>query len=271
MARNRSVSRPLRRSFIPGVALGLGAYMRVVPTLFRYKLWPAQFVPAFLSLILSTLMVTAFWLAATGITKWIDARVNLPWPEWDEAVNSLSFIFTMLLMLLVFLSVHKHVILVLLSPFLGKLAEATYRAVMNDESTSPLTVSQSISRGIRINLGNIVKEAFLNGFFLACNIIPGFGPVLASAGLFINQSRFMGFGLMDFPLEHKGLSVKESIRFVKYRSGCSTGVGAGYILLMLVPFFGWMFAPTFGTIAGTLIAIQELEIEEEYQARLNAS
>ena len=49
---------------------------------------------------------------------------------------------------------------------------------------------------------------------------------------------------------------------MKRRTGCSTGVGAGYILLMLIPLVGWMFAPTFGTVAGTLVAIDELEFRE---------
>jgi CysZ protein len=256
---------PLRRRFLPGFLMGLGAYFRVIPTLFRHRLWPAQFLPAFLSLLLSLSMVTIFWFTSAGLTQWIDSQIVVPWAWMDAAINSLARITSFIIMVLGFLLIHKHVILVVLSPFLGKLAEATYRAVMNDNSTSPLTIPQSLSRGIRINLGNIVREISLNLFFLCCNFLPVIGQVTASVGLFINQSRFMGFGLMDFPLEHKGLSVKESLRFVKYRTGCSTGLGAGYIILMLIPLIGWMFAPTFGTIAGTLVAIKELEVEENHR------
>lgn len=256
----------LRRSFVPGFAMGLGAYLRVIPALFRYKLWPAQLLPAALSLTFSITMIAAGWFASTGLTNWIDSQVNLSVEWMDEAVNSLSFIISLSILILCFLLIHKHVILVILSPFLGKLAEKTYRAVMNDDSTSPLTISQSLSRGMRINFANITKEIFFNLLFLSCNIIPGFGQIIATVGLFLNQSRFMGFGLMDFPLEHRGLTVKESLAFVRYRTGCSTGVGAGYIILMLVPLLGWMFAPTFGTIAGTLVAIHELEVEENHQS-----
>ncbi|MDF1813073.1 MAG: EI24 domain-containing protein [Verrucomicrobiales bacterium] len=263
--------RKLRRSFVPGLALGLGAYLRVIPTLFRYKLWPAQFVPALLSLLISVGMITAFWFTSNGLTNWIDEQIQIPWEWMDETINSFSFIISLSLMILCFLLVHKHIILVVLAPFLGKLAELTYRAVMNDNSTSPLTVPQSISRGMRINMANITKELFINFLFLCCNVVPGIGQVLASVGVFLNQSRFMGFGLMDFPLEHKGLTVKESLRFVRYRTGCSTGVGAGYIVLMLIPLLGWMFAPTFGTIAGTLVAIHELEVEEKHRLETQAT
>ena len=81
------------------------------------------------------------------------------------AINSVTRITTFIIMVLCFLIIQKHVVLVVLSPFLGKLAEATYRAVMNDKSTSPLTIPQSLSRGIRINLGNIVREVSFNLVF----------------------------------------------------------------------------------------------------------
>ena len=253
--------RPVRRAFVPGFFRGLRAYFRVVPVLFRHRLWLVQFVPALLSLALSLIMFFGFLFFADWLGGRIDEKVAIPWAELDQFVAASAKVLIFLLLALVFVIVHKHVILVLLSPFLGKLAELTYRAVMKDDSTSPLTVVQSVTRGVRINLGNIFKEVFFNLCFLACNFIPVIGQVLAAAGLFLNQSRFMGYGLMDFPLEHRGLTVKESLRFINRRTGYSTGVGAGYIFLMLIPLIGWMFAPTFGTIAGTLVAIDELERE----------
>ena len=73
------------------------------------------------------------------------------------------------------------------------------------------------------------------------------------------QSKYLGYGLMDFPLEHRGLSVKQSDDFVRRHRPLSTGLGAGYLLLMMIPIVGWMFAPTFGTVAGTLKALEALE------------
>ena len=51
----------------------------------------------------------------------------------------------------------------------------------------------------------------------------------------------------------------DSDAFVKERKSLSIGLGSGYLLLMMIPFVGWMFAPTFGTVAGTLKAVEELE------------
>lgn len=282
MSRKSKGPRLPRRAFVPGFFQGLTTYFRVMPTLFKYKLWPLQFIPAFLSLFLSTGMVTLFWFFAKYLSEWVDTKVDLiplasagewysdllPWVELDGFITSSMGVMTFLLLCIGFIFMHKHVILVLLSPFLGKLAEATYQRVMDDTATSPLTVFQSFQRGVRINLGNIIKEVSLNIIFFACNLIPGFGNVIAGSGIFFNQSRFMGYGLMDSTLEHKGLSVKESLRFVSRHSGHSTGVGAGYILLMMIPLIGWMFAPTFGTVAGTLVAIDEFNKDDEQEKQL---
>ena len=76
-------SQPLRRRFLPGFLMGLGAYFRVIPTLFRYKLWPVQFVPALLSLLLSLTMVTIFWFTSAGLTNWVDSQIETPWAWMD--------------------------------------------------------------------------------------------------------------------------------------------------------------------------------------------
>lgn len=251
--------RPRRLNYFAGFFAGITAYFRVLPTLFRHRLWPVQFVPALLSLVISSAMFTGFWFIGDGLSRWIDRRVHLPWESVDQAVNSLAGVIAFIFLVMCFLLIHKHLILVLLAPALGKLAEKTYQGVMDDRSTSPLTVPQALWRGLRINTANVTRELFFNFCFLLCNLIPGFGQLIASSGIFLNQSRFMGYGLMDTTLEHAGLTVRESIGFVNRRAGHSTGIGAGYIVLMLIPVIGWMFAPTFGTVAATLVAIDELK------------
>lgn len=275
--KQKRVPRKPRRVFIPGLFQGFGTYFRVLPIMFKHRLWPLQIIPALLSLILSSAMVVGFWFAGDFIAKWIDKKMKLEsmdsagewysdllnWTKLDDGISAAAGAVVFVMLCVVFMFVHKHIILVLLSPLLGKLAEATYQRVMNDTASSPLTIGQSFSRGIRLNFSNLFKEVSLNIMFFACNLIPGFGQVMATTGLFLNQSRFLGYSLMDTAIEHKGYNVKESLDFVRRRNGHSAGIGAGYILLMFIPFIGWMFAPTFGTIAGTLVAIDEFQWDEE--------
>ncbi|MEO0415530.1 MAG: EI24 domain-containing protein [Verrucomicrobiota bacterium] len=256
---NRHLNQMVKRTFIPGLWRGFSSYLRVIPALFKHGLWPYQLLPAIVSLVLSVVMLVVFYFLASLLSGALDSIVHAPWQWLDATMNYTVGILTFLILATAFVFLHKHLVIVVLSPALGKIAEATYRAVLADSSESPLSTSASISRSIRINFGNITKEVLINLGFLLCNFIPVAGSAIATGGLFLNQARFLGFGLMDFPLEHKGFSVPESMTFMKQRAGCATGLGAGYILLMLIPFVGWMFAPTFGTVAGTLAAIRELD------------
>ncbi len=241
---------------------GFTTYFRVPKALFKYHLWPYQLIPGLISLVLSVVLFTAFYFAADGISGWIDGLVRIPWEWLDKTVTITTAILTFLALVAAFAFTHKHIALIVLAPFLGTIAEETLKAVKGEDYIkSDLTFGQSIARSARINLQYIFRELLANLLFFACGFVPLVGSIVSASGMFVTQARFLGYGLMDFPLENRGLSVEDSDTFVKNRKSLSIGLGSGYLLLMMIPFVGWMFAPTFGTVAGTLKAIEELESE----------
>lgn len=248
------------RHTVSGILSGFTAYFHVPRVLFRYHLWPFQLIPAAISLVLSIMLFIAFYFVAEGFSAWIDGLVRIPNVALDNAVTLAAGILTFLALLAGFFFLHKHMALILLAPFLGRIAEETLKAVKGDAYVkSDLTITESLARSAKINLQYILRELLTNVLFLLCGVIPLIGSLISAAGIFLTQSRFVGYGLMDFPLENRGLSVEESDAFVKERNALSIGLGAGYLFLMMIPLVGWMFAPTFGTVAGTLTAIDELE------------
>ncbi|MEM9282158.1 MAG: EI24 domain-containing protein [Verrucomicrobiota bacterium] len=249
-----------RRTLPSQIISGLSAYFRVPGALFRYHLWPFQLLPAVISLILSILLFGGIYFVAGGFASWLDGLVEIPYEWLDKTVTVAIGVIAFTALVAAFFFAHKHLALIFLAPFLGAIAEETLKAVKGDSYIkNDLTISQSLARSAKINLQYIIREVFANLLFLLCGIIPAIGSVISASGMFLTQARFLGYGLMDFPLENRGLSVTESDRFARDRTGLSIGLGAGYLFLMMIPFIGWMFAPTFGTVAGTLKAIEELE------------
>lgn len=249
-----------KKNLISPFLAGLLTYFRVPGVLFKHGLWPYQLLPAVISLIFTLALLLAFYFSTAGFASWIDALIVIPTAWLDTTVTITLTAIVVLLLIGGFIFIHKHIILILLAPFLGKIAEETLRAIQGKEfQDSHLTFKESLTRSTFINLKYLGREILTNLLFLACGIIPLVGSLLSAGGMFLTQSRFLGYGLMDFPLENKGYTAEESDRFVKERNPLSMGIGAGYILLMAIPFVGWMFAPTFGTVAGTLRMMEELE------------
>ena len=245
--------------FVSGFLSGFRGFLRAPGVLTRYRLWHYQIIPGLISLALTLVVLAAAFFSAKHFALWLDEKIVIPWGWLDETVTWSIGIITAIAWLAAFIFLHKQLALVVLAPFLGRLAELTVRGVEGKAYQQRLTPVQSIQRAIQINLGSILKEISLSLLFIASGFIPAIGPIFSVTGLFLTESRFLGFGLMDFPLEYRGLTVEESRRFVRERTGIATGLGAGYLLLMAIPFVGWMFAPTFGTVAGTIQALDELK------------
>ena len=194
---------------------------------------------------------------------WFDGLIEVSVGWLDRGLSVGMAVLSFLALLAAFVFFHKHLALILLSPFLGRIAEETVKALNGpDFAKSELTFTQSLVRSTGVNLRYIIREITANLLFLLCGFLPIIGSLTSAAGMFLTQSKYLGYGLMDFPLEHRGLNVRESDHFVRSRRGLSTGLGAGYLLLMMIPLVGWMFAPTSGTVAGTLRALEELDRRE---------
>ncbi len=252
------VSAGPRRTFLVGFMIGFRGFLRAPAALTRHRLWHYQIAPSLISLLLSVAVLYLAYQSSRGLALWLDEKITLPWVWLDATVTWSIGIVSVFAWIVAFVFLHKQLALIALAPLLGRLAELTVRGVEGENYRQRLTAPQAIGRAIRVNLAGISSEIGLTLGCLLLAFVPLVGPLLSAVGLLLVESRFLGFGLMDFPLEYRGLSVPESRQFVRERAGLASGLGAGYLLLMTIPFVGWMFAPTFGTVAGTLEALDEL-------------
>ncbi|HRX55874.1 MAG TPA: EI24 domain-containing protein [Verrucomicrobiales bacterium] len=255
-----TVSPPLKRQgFLVGLLKGLRGYALVPATLTRLRLWHSLLWPGLVSLICSLLFLIGIWFLGRWITDYVENSLSISPPWLDHLIALTIGVFTALLLVVLFVLGHKHLVLVALAPVLGKLAESVQRGI--DTGPRPgqsLGLMGSLLRSAAVNSRSILLELTLTAFCMIFLLIPGIGSLVTAILVFLIQARFMGQGLFDFPLEYRSYTVSESAAFSRAHRGLATGLGSGYLLIMLIPVVGWMFAAPFGTVAGVLEAHRAL-------------
>ncbi|MEM7143796.1 MAG: EI24 domain-containing protein [Verrucomicrobiota bacterium] len=251
-----------KKNYLHGILSGLRAYLSVPGTVRKYRLGHYLLAPAALSFLLSLAILAIVIFSAIGLSQYVDRAVDIPIRWLDETVNWIAGILGAFAMLAVFVFLHKRIVLIVLAPFLARLSELTVRGLEGDHFNIKLDFKTAFKRGLYINTRSIFLELSATLSLLAIGFL--FPPVaiFTATLVFLIESRFVGFGLVDFPLEYKGFSVQESITYAKSHRALATGLGAGYFLLLAIPIVGWMIAPTFGTVAGTLRAMEDLKESE---------
>jgi len=185
---------------------------------------------------------------------------NVAWiPEWAGFISDvlywLIWVVLRILLYFTFSFIGGSIILLLMSPILTWLSELVGEA-LGDEETS-----FSITQFMR-DLTRAAGLAITNGFYqILLSIICfgiGFIPVVGAAApflLFAINAYFYGYNFMDYTLERKQLSPRESNRFVWRNKFSSLSLGAPFAAWNLIPFIGPMtsgFIAIFGTIAATI-------------------
>ena len=252
-----------KRGLVGGVFRGFTAYVASPVLVKKHRLWRWLWIPALLSLTLSVAMVVALFAGFDSFHGWLDAKIVLETAWLDKAISWSIAILSVIASVAAFVFFQKHLVLVLLAPFLGLLAEVTVKKIEDGSFQPKMQGIQSIVRSAQVNTRSILLEILaVVAFFFVGLVIPVVGSVISSVAVLLIQNCFLGNGLLDFPLEYRGRSVKESILFSRRHRGEATGLGLGYFLTMLVPVVGWMFAPMLGTVAGTALAMELLETEK---------
>jgi CysZ protein len=226
----------------------------------EHKLWHFQLAPALLGLLLAFVLIAVAYFLTRDLGARFDAAVELPWAWLDTTLDWIAGILTFVALAAVFLFLHKHIALVVLAPFLGRLAENIVRSTRGQPREPAMDTIASIRRSAVINTRSIFGELALTVPLLIIGfVIPAIGPVTFTIS-FLIQARYAGYGLVDFPLEYHGFDVRRSVEYTRENRAFATGIGTGYLILMGVPVIGWMLAPVFGTAAGTVATLEKLSL-----------
>lgn len=196
------------------------------------------------------------WVTA-GVQSWI---VSIDWLGESKGVLSSIIYWIIWLMLRITLYFFMaflggSIILLLMSPLL------TYASELVAEKMGAEVPPFSIDRFFH-DLARAAGLAIKNGgiqfiLTIVCFLI-GFIPIVGLVSPFLMfgvNAYFFGYNFMDYTLERKGLSVKESNQFVFAEKFKTLGLGTPFALWMLIPFIGPItsgFVALIATVASTL-------------------
>jgi CysZ protein len=190
-----------------------------------------------------------------------------------------------LLGMVIYILTFRYIILILMAPVLTIVSERVEEIVTGEEfSFEWLQFLKDMGRGMYIAFRNLLKEIFYTVILFFFSFIPLIGfasPVL----LFMMESYFYGFSMMDYTLERKKMSLSQSESFIWGNKFIAITLGAVFNLLVIVsitfsvfpsifisflvkvflmiPLLALSVAPIYGVVAGTLAAIK---IMKENQA-----
>ncbi len=249
--------------FVNEISRGFFSFRRAHRIIFDNKLWSYILIPGIMSLMYITgalIVAKAFMPDMTGyiMENWIPSFMK------GKIMMAVTLLFLWISVLVLAIMSCKHVILILFSPFLSRLSELVEQIAYGRPS-GPFTWKQffrDIIRSIVINIRIIFLTILfcLPAWMIA--FVPIAGTIVSAILLFLIQSYYSGFGFVDYTLERKRYSVKDSVVFVKRNRSGVTGVGMQFMALMLIPVVGWFFAPAYATVSATLISLGKMYPEQ---------
>ncbi len=239
---------------------GVSYYPRAHGLIRRHGLWWWLPVPGILSL----LYISLLFLAGRRFVPPLAAYLFQEWMPGFLQFESLAVATTAVLGILFLATawvVLQPVILTVFSPFLSLLSEMVEKRHTGREMP-PFRASRLLGdlvRAARINLRILCRLVIFCAASWLLVFVPLVGPAVSGALIFCIQGYYTGFSLSDYSLERHMISVSESVGFIRRNRWRVVGVGAGFLLLMLVPGLGWFFAPVYGAAAATLFVIETRE------------
>ena len=177
------------------------------------------------------------------------------WDFGKETFNTISRVFSGLLIVLIGFITFKHIIMALSAPFMGPISkkiEDDFRGVVSQVKTTSFW--GLLRRGIKISSRNLFRELLLSIPILLLGFIPVIG-LFSAILLFLMQAYFAGFGNMDYTLE-RYFSYQKSILFVKKNRGVAIGNGLVFMLFLLIPFIGVILVLPFSVTAATIATVK---------------
>jgi CysZ protein len=246
---------------------GLKDYVQAQRLLFREGLWPLFLVPGILSLFYLPLSMVFGFIFLKDFTRYVHDH----WiPEFLQSAITLILLAIFLWIVALYLGflLFRNVIMILYSPILGFLSEATERVASGrkeQEDAPKFSLAESVRSAVRGTSMSLLTLLFAliglaTSFLIA--MVPVVGAILAVILMPLLTLYLAGVGFFDPPLERRQVGIGGTFTYCWRHRGRVFGQGFCFTLLLLIPVLGWFLAPSYGVVAGTLGVVDDWEEKE---------
>lgn len=235
-----------------GFFKALRAYFQSFHLINRNGWWGWMLIPGLLSFLVMLFLIWLGFGAVEGILNQINAE---SWPNWTMQMGLASIIEALvkiIVVLLIFFS-YKHIVLIISAPFLMILAEKV-AAKLDLKAQKPIGAMESIWRALVLNAKFAVYSILWILLAFVASFIPLFGSLLFILISFLSQAYYSGAGLLDFGLEARGFGAESTMKVLDRNRSAVWGIGTCFTLTLMIPVLGWLLAPAYATVAGTILA-----------------
>ena len=240
------------------IVIAIQAYRKAHLFIGKHNLWKWILIPGLIYMILFSVGLYFFWYSAdtavselsqfSGVDHWLHQQHSAGW----SFVLIMVGIMARLIMMFFYFSLFKYIFLILGSPIFSYLSEKTESIMEEREFIFNRRIFyDDIRRGIKLALRNFGWQTVYTIFILLLSLIPLAGslaPVISG----LVECYYYGFSMLDYSCARHKLSTAESIRFIGQRRGLAIGNGLVFYGMHLVPFVGWVLAPSYALVAATI-------------------
>ncbi len=244
------------------IIIAIRSYFRAHNFIVKHKLWKWILIPGIIYAILFAIGIYIFWQSSAHVIDYFFSKTGLKIWLQKEHGSWLRFIFIFgqlvlqIILMLFYFSWFKYLFLIIGSPVFAWLSEKTEAIISKNDYPFDFNKFWSdILRGIQIAFRNLLWQTVYSVAILFLCLVPLVGwasPVLA---VFV-ECYYLGFSMLDYTSERKGLTATASIDFIGEHKGLAIGNGMVFFIMHAVFFVGWVMAPGYAVVAATL-SLQE--------------
>ncbi|HXB94955.1 MAG TPA: EI24 domain-containing protein [Puia sp.] len=242
------------------IIIAFQSYYKAHQFISKHRIWKWILIPGILYTILFCIGMYFFWASATTAVATLSKFIGIERFLQHQHNAAISFLFVMggimvhLVLVFFYFSLFKYLFLIIGSPLFAYLSQLTEALIDGKEDQFKLDTKQllrDMRRGIRVALRNSIWQTVYTITILILSFFPLIGWITPVICTFV-ECYYYGFSMLDYSCQRHKLSQSASLAYIGRHRGLAIGNGIIFYGMHLIPILGWVLAPAYAVIAGTI-------------------